>query len=466
MDRSSAAVGSGRAFGLPVQTIKTAIPPVLYLVLFLAYAALRLVNFDTLQEVRSFPDTPVYTKLASRSLFDPTFWAGARPWTVPLVFKLLGNDPSSIAVVQLIFSIASWGALALRVAGAVQFAWLRAFAFGVMLLFSLSAEIAIWDGVLLPDSISLSFMALLIAGWLWLLESWRWYKAVLIVLVALLWSFTQDTNAWVVLMAAAAIMIGAAAGRIQSRYVLIAVGFAVVFAANDYTANRARRWVVAFMNNVGLRILPNPERTEYFVQAGMPVTPVLMGRAGKKAWTDDWAFVDAPELEEFRQWLRARGKTTYMRYLLSHPAMTIQEPLRHPELLLAPELRNYAPAGFAPILHGTLAETIYARKWALLWIWAAAIAFGWALGSRIWKHNILFVLPMGLIFLAYPHAVLVWHADPNEIARHAFRAGVHLRIGLWLFILFATDLLTAQTLNAQSSPAIGKKKIRPRSLKD
>jgi hypothetical protein len=130
-----------------------------------------------------------------------------------------------------------------------------------------------------------------------------------------------------------------------------------------------------------------------------------------------------------------------VRFLLSHPAMTIQEPLRHPELLLSAELRNYAPAGFSPILKGTLAEIVYVKKWALLCIWIAALVFGWALGSRIWKNNIGFIVPLALILLAYPHAVLVWHADPNEIDRHAFRAGVHFRLGLWLLVLFATDML-------------------------
>jgi hypothetical protein len=441
LDRSSAAIAAGRAFGLPLETIKTAIHPVLYLVLFLVYAVLRITNFDALQEVRSFPDTPVYTKLASRSFFDLIFWGGPRPWTTPLVFKLLGNDPPSIAVFQLTFSIVSWGLLALCVARAVQFSWLKAVAFGVILLFSLSAEIVMWDGVLLPDSISLSFMALLIAGWLWVLESWRWYKAALIVLVALFWSFTQDTNAWVVLMAASGLMIGLAAGRLERRYVLMAMAFAIVFAANDYSANRARRWVVAFMNNVGLRILPIPERTEFFAQAGMPVTPALIGRTGKKAWSDNWAFFKDPGLEEFRQWLYARGKSTYIRFLLAHPAMTVQEPLRHPELLLSAELRNYAPAGFAPIIDGALAEIVYVKKLALLCIWAAVIASGWALGSRIWKNNTAVIVALALILLAYPHAVLVWHADPNEIDRHAFRAGVHFRLGLWLLVLFATDML-------------------------
>jgi hypothetical protein len=372
------------------------------------------------------------------------------------VFKLMGNDPPSIAVFQSGFSIACWALLAFFVARALRSSWLKPLAFGIVLLFSLSAEIIMWDGVLLSDSVSLSFMALFIAGWLWVLESWRWHKAALIVLVALFWSFTRDTNAWLVLMTAGALMLGAAAGQIQRRYVLVAAALAVVFSVNDYSANRARRWVVAFMNNVGLRILPFPESTEYFRQLGMPVTPALMGRSGKKAWHDDWAFFKDPELEEFRQWLYARGKSSYMRFLLSHPAMTIQEPLRHPELLLSAELRNYAPAGFSPILRGSVAEIVYVKNWSLLCIWAGAIAFGLALGLAIWKRNIASVVPLALIVLAYPHATLVWHADPNEIDRHALQAGVHFRLGLWLLVLFISDLVIDHRRNGRSCSAAAK----------
>jgi hypothetical protein len=442
--RLGRAITTGGTFEGRQETIKAVSYASLYVILFIAYAALRVVNFAELQEVRLFPDTSVYTGLASRSLWDLRFWCGPRPWTAPFVFKLLGNDSSAIAVFQLMFSIVSWGVLAFVGGAAVQLYWLKPVAFGLILLFSLSAEIIMWDGVLLPDSISLSLMALLIAGWLRLLKSWQWHKAMLVTLIALFWSFTQDTNAWLVLMTAGALLIGVAAGRLERRYVLIVVAFAIIFSVNDYSANRARRWVVAFMNNVGLRILPIPAHTEYFVQAGMPVTPALTGRAGKKAWSDDWAFIKEPELDKFRQWLYARGKATYMRFLLSHPAMTLQEPLRHPELLLSPELRKYAAAGFVPVIHGTLAEIVYVKKWALLCIWAAAVAVGFALGTRIWKYKLAFIIPLALIVFAYPHVALVWHADPNEIERHAFRAGVHFRLGLWLLVLFAIDLAMAQ----------------------
>ena len=431
--------------------IRRATYPILCISLFLLYSVLRTSNLNAIDEVKLLPDTPVYTSIASRSLLNFRFWIGERPWTTPLLYKLLRNNPPSIAVFQLGLSVVCWGLLAFCVARAVRLSWLKPIAFGIILLFSLSAEIIMWDGVMLADSTSLSLMAFFIASWLWMLEDWRWFKVALVALAAFLWSFAKDTNAWAVLVIAAILIIGTAARRIQGRYVLIASVFAVIFAMNDVSANRAHRWVVAFMNNVGLRILPSPEWTAYFAELRMPVTPALMQRREKKAWSDNWAFFKDPALQQFRDWLYAHGKSSYIRFLLSHPALTIQEPLRHTEELLSSELRNYAPDNFTGILTGTLAEVVYFKKWALAWTWAAAMSVGFVFGLRLWTRNIVFVVPLALIVLVYPHAAIAWHGDPNEIGRHGLEAAVNLRLGLWLLVLFGGDLMIGTISKARRS---------------
>ena len=429
--------------------------PVVYLMAFLAYAIVRIIYFPAFHQVRTFPDTPVYINLASHSLLSSYFWTGPRPWTTPLLYKLVGNAPQSIAIFQLFLSIACWGLLALSVAATLRSSWLKLIGFAGILLFSLSSEIIMWDGVILSDSISLSLMALWIACWLWLARTWHFLNVALLIGVALFWSFARDTNAWIILVVASALLIGTAAGLLRTRFILVAGALAIIFAANDYSANRGRRWVVAFINNVGLRILPVPERTEFFKQLGMPVTWVLMDRAGKKAWHDDWAFLKNPKLGEFRRWLYESGKLSYVRFLLSHPALTLQEPLRHPEQILASELRNYAPVNFSPILRGPLAEIVYFKNWALLSIWLAGIIVGWIVGSGIWRGSGAMVVALGMIVLTYPHAILVWHGDPNEIDRHALQASVQLRLGIWLILLTAADTYMARARMRQSSATAG-----------
>jgi len=242
---------------------------------------------------------------------------------VPFFYKLAGNIPHSIALLQLSFSILCWGLLAIAVSRALQFYWLKPFAFLIILLFSLSDHIIMWDGAMLSDSISLSLMALFVASWLWLLENWNWQRAALMLMVAFLWAFSRDTNAWVVLMLAALLLTIGSLCR-SRRCLSIVPVLVMFFIANELSLNYSRRWVTPFFNVIGRRILPNAESTAFFAQFGMPVTPALMRLSGQLAWGQDWAFYKDPALQEFRHWTYDRGKSSYNNFLLAHPVMTIQ----------------------------------------------------------------------------------------------------------------------------------------------
>jgi hypothetical protein len=427
----------------------------LYVAVFLMCSGLRILNLSTVEEVREFPDTKAYVTKASWPLWSwgnrlgplegvARWWLHGRSLTVPLFYKLAGNVPYSIAIFQLCLSIMCWGLLATFVVRAVDFDLLKPFAFLIILLFSLSDHIIMWDSFLLSDSIALSLLALFVASWLWLLESWHWRKAVLMLTVASLWAFSRDTNAWVILMLAGFLLLVGSLWR-SRRYLSIAAVFVMGFIANEVSQNYSKRWVEPFFNVVGRRILPNTERTAYFAQDGMPVTPALLRLSGQYSWSQDRAFFKDPALQEFRDWVYDHGKSSYTRFLLSHPAMTIREPFQSLEALIAPKLSSktsyYWSHWFSPILPGTLAEVIYFDKWTLLWAGASGMILAFAVVAAIEKDNRRWLVPLLLIFLAYPHAALAWHGDANDVGRHALQASIQLRLGLWLLLLFAGNTL-------------------------
>lgn len=429
--------------------------PATYLVVFLAYAALRIVNLSAIQGPREFPDTVTYVQKASWPLLrwglhiGPlsgiiSWWLHGRPPTVPFFYKLAGRDPWAIAVFQLGLSISCWGLLALFVARAVRVQQLKLIAFLFILLFTLSDYIIMWDGLLLSESISLSLMALFIVTWLWLLEGWNRQKVALMLATAFLWVFTRDTNAWVILMIAG---VSAAVGslwRSQGRYLLIAAILAVLFVGNEIADNSAKRWQQPFMNVIGKRVLPDPESRAYFAQLGMPVTPALMRLSGHFAWDRDLAFFKDPALQDFRDWLHTRGKSSYRRFLLAHPNITLGAPVRNAEALLTPNLDGYRPAGFSPILKGALAEVLYFKERAFWWMWTSGLLVGFAFTVAFRKGEPTWLVPLVLILLAYPHAIIIWHGDAAEVGRHALQVGVHFRLGLWILLFFAADMLVAR----------------------
>jgi hypothetical protein len=425
--------------------------PMLYLIIFLACSGLRLVHFSALAGFREFPDTAGYVTKATWPLWSSgerlgplegtaVWFVRGRSLTVPLFYKLVGNVPHSIAIFQLFFSIACWGLLALAVTAVVQIDLLKPVAFLFISLFSLSDQIVIWDGFLLSDSIALSLMVLFIANWLWLLKGWHWTKVMPLLIVGFLWVFSRDTNAWVILMLSVLLL---TAGIVSSRrrYLFLTAVFLTIFVVNEISQNHSERWLAPFVNVIGKRILPDPRRTAYFEQLGMPVTAEVMQLSGQLAWGQNHFFYKEPTLRAFRAWVKTAGKTSYMRFMLAHPFTTIFEPFENVEELFAPSLKYYRAAGFSPILEGSLAEAVYPEKRPILLLWVPGILLllSFLTAGRSIKQ--IWIVPVLLIVLAYPHAALAWHGDSNDVGRHALLAGVHLRLGLWLLLICLGDLL-------------------------
>ena len=404
---------------------------------------------------------------------------------MPLVYKLLGSDPNLIGIFQSGFSMLSWVVLAICVAGAVRVQWLKIVAFATTLVFSLSTDIVMWDWQVLSESISLSLLALFIASWLWLIQEWHWGKAAIVLVIGFFLTFTRDTNAYVMLMVAGLLTSVGLTWRRQRRYILLAGIFLLFFTVYYVYSNANPRIVYNVYETLAVRVLPFPERTEYFAEQGMPVTPAVLKRAGKPASSDNWALDHDTELQEFRDWIRENGKSTYVQFLLSRPLWTAWEPLRYQNrkqlVLLAvsaglriytPDrvcpagnfsprlLELYAPVGFSSILPDSpypLAQIVYPKKIVCLnsqflsMILVVGAIATLTIAVVAWKQRaVSLVVPLVLIGLAYPHAALAFHGEPLEIGRHALLAIVQLGVGLWMLLLFSTD--TALSMHKKYAP--------------
>jgi len=476
---------------------------VLYATLIFIYVGLRILNISEIQEARTFPDSLVYADMASHSILSQDLWGGWRAPGFALIYKLLGLNPYLTSVFHSALSIVSWSLLAACVAREMRVRWVRIASFAVVLAFSLSTDIILWDWTLLSESMSLSLLALFVANWLWLVRSWEWYKAVPLVMIALFWAFTRDSNAYIVLMIAGVLIVTGIAWRTQRRYLILATIFVAFFIGHNFSSDAKptqARWTTNLYEVTTQRILPFPKRTAYFAQHGMPDTPVVLERARTWNYTDNQVWKRDPRLQEFRDWLYTHGKSTYMQFLLSRPLRTALEPLQyHPRQALFLLDRGkptgqaqYAPAGFSPILPPSIEQIIYPKKLVYLTDWMDEIVGFQLLGvgvlamtlvmaillvrgrlknrskptkrrtekstnirslvstfrsisvraiTSLKQRNATWVIPVALIMLAYPHALLVFHGEPMELGRHAVQMSVQLGVGLWMLLLFAVDII-------------------------
>jgi hypothetical protein len=422
----------------------TAFIAIAMLLLFAVYANLRWTSeAPAFDKPKQTADTSAYVRVAGEEFLSRRFWANTRPPIFPLLLKVYDADFLRVTPFQAAFSIFSWGMLALAVAFSLM-GYLRPITFALILILSLDRHIAGWDVVMLTESLSVSLMALFLTAWLWLLKRWSWGKVVLLGVVAFLWTFTRDTNGWILLMIVGLIVCGVLIFDTRKRYLSIAIIFVVLFVLSNISATRGNRWVFPFQNVLAQRILTDQEALAFFTDCGMPVTPELLRLAGGFSGSEDRAFYTDPALASYRAWLRPNGKTCYMRWLMSRPLESLREPWVDFGWLLAfPDVSTFFPQAYEPVLPWFVERLVYPQI-GLLWLWAlTTLASLIAIATKAWRLNAVWVVLIGLCLLIYPHVFIVWHGDVPGTHRHALTVSLQFVLSVWLFgLLFLEGILT------------------------
>jgi hypothetical protein len=424
--------------------------PLILLVFQLAvivyYGYLRIDNAGYIKEPRSFGDTGDYFHNAGLSVFSREFWTDARPPVTALFWKMVNAEPEKVFQVQLYFSILSWVTLAWFSALAVRSYLLKPLFFIIVLGFSLSRDVFMWDPFLGSESIALSFTALFLAAVIWLLMEWKTYKAALLIFIALCMVLTRDTYAYLLLMVAL-INVPVFWFSPQRRNALaVSFAFLVIFALSSQLAEIGLRPYRAVLMNTALRIYPSEEYTEYFRAHGMPVDDRLVEMSrniepGQK-FAVNIALTFDEDQADYRQWALEQGSSSYVRFLWFFKADTFQKVFTETAgQSFFPDVFYYTATGYRPIIRDArITEFLYPIRFGLFFFFIANMiaAFFAPIGWR--EQKILWYLPLLMILLSYPQAVLVWSADVNDIARHSISHNILLRLGVWMLIFFVLDL--------------------------
>jgi hypothetical protein len=433
---------------------KTTLINTLLVFVLASYAAIRILNLSqAVQKIKVTADTTSYIRISRETIFGTRFLAGSRPFVFPLVLKLFGNDIEVVTWAQGIFSIVSWSILAISIAYSLHIFFLRITAFALILLLSLYRYIIGWDSVILTESLSLSFLALFIAGWFWLMKSWGWQKVISILIVALLWAFCRDTNAWVILMVAFFLLLLMALRLIDRKYLIFPVAFMIIFFLSNLSADVGNRWVFPFQNVLGRRILPNAQSVDFFANCGMPVSPALMQLTGEYANSQDRAFYEDPALEDYRLWLHQTGKRCYVKWLLSDLVENIKRPLAEFNTLISMQnIQSFLfSKKFSPVLPARVEAIIFPRQQLLILFAAVTGITLLALLSRAWRQNKVWWIIIVLNVLVFPHYFIVWHGDIMGIYRHVLTVSIQFYLGMWILILLVLDSVLSFKA-AQESP--------------
>jgi len=413
-----------------------------YIALFALYVVARLLYAQpALAKPRVMDDTQAYLRISNQPLLDVKFWGDSRPLVFPLLLKIAGQDVSTAVALQLGFSTLVWTLLGLSVAASLRTRGLAPFAFGLILALSLVRPLAGWDFTMLTESLSVSWFVLFLAAGLWLLRGWRIERVLALIVVGLFLAFTRDTNAYLLLMLAGLLVLAVILRWTEPRTLILSAAFVGIFLLNNADADLGGRWVFPFLNVMGRRILPNPQAVDFFESnCDLVVTSDLMALEGEFANGQSRAFYNDPDLADFRSWTYQRGKTCYMRWLVSNPMHSGAEAFEQFGPLVAfPDVDNYFTRFYKPILPAFIERILYPDRF-ILWIFVAVTAVALiAILIRAWRDNPLWAAFILLVLPIFPHLFITWHGDAMAPARHALSVGLELYLSTWLLFLLCVD---------------------------
>lgn len=418
----------------------------LLLAIFLVYAAARLLpNLPAFGQPRQRSDSSVFMELSKQPLFSVQLWGAERPPTYPIYLKAADRSPVIATAFQVLFSIFSWGVLALVVASFLRHPGLQVFSFAWLLLLSLVPHLSGWDFTLLSESLALSLFVLFTALGLWLIREWRTWKAAALVVVGFFLAFVRDTNGYLLLVLALCLLAAVLLGWRGKRVLLLSVLLAGIVFLSNASAQAGARWVFPLLNILGQRVLTVPRSVNLIQRVcDMPVSPALMGMRNEFANGQVQGFYTDPALADFRTWLLEKGRSCYPRLLVSDPLHSLRAPLdQFNDLIAFRRVRSFFAHEYNGLIPAAIEPLLYPGRFALsLWVLLSLAAI-LALILEAWRYNSLWGGFILICLTVFPHLFLSWHSAALDPERQALTVGLQLALSAWLLVFLLTDLLLA-----------------------
>jgi hypothetical protein len=404
-------------------------------------------------------DSADFLASARTGLFSLERWAGPRTAAAPLLLSLARFEPRTYVLWQAGIAVACWAALAASVwavMGEGRARWLGALA---VVAFSCTVPVTMWERSVLSESLAASTLALTVAAALQLARGVNGRRVAAVLAASALWLLTRDSHASVVVVAALALGAGIvitdwrnrdrpedddakARDRAAGALVLLACWLFTLGAVAWVAASHGNRYVYPLRNVFEARVLPYPDRVAWFADHGMPqagrfvgpdAPPPVVGAGGEAPVV--YVADEDPSMRRWLAWVASDGQRAFAAWIATHPAYLVTEPLRNPERTFNNALGDrsyYAPLDQREL--PLLTVLLVPSRWVALA--AVAVAAAWATRRRRWGSPLL-IVGAATVALAVPHALVSWHSDGMETARHLMVPSLQLYLGALLMVLGA-----------------------------
>ncbi|OGO21078.1 MAG: hypothetical protein A2Y54_00505 [Chloroflexi bacterium RBG_16_51_16] len=412
----------------------------------------RILAYGDLRLSVATPDTPSYVRSSRNPLLSWKVFAGERLLTTNLLYKLTVTDsecervPRSMPGIgqeskrvvqrcfvgtvffQNILAILSWCALAYTFSLWIINPFLKLAVIVTILTFGFTPEIAEWESILSPESLTISlfiltYAILLAIGHQIAYASDKLTSRRISLLIApwmafyLGWIFIRDAHLYTIpITGLLVILISFFPDQKKTKLIagIVLIFFAVFAIGYRSARDSLRATYYPVTNSFNFYIAPYPSRLAYFYDRGMPE-------------------LNSPDLQA---WMDTHLAGIYGTFLMSHPGFVMSTLLEHKDYFSSDYLQPYFKTKGVPYYDSLflVGEFIHPRTLTIFLISVILIA-GFLLAALIRRDRQAIVLAWMAAWFLLATAVTLFITFFGDVAgtrRHIFPSVEMLRLFVWL----------------------------------
>jgi len=388
--------------------------------------------YDYLEQSK-IPLTDIHFYIPKHVNFYP------RPFTVPLIYKIVNGNPESIIIIQKIIHFLSAFIFASVLLLYIKRSRAKIFFLISWYLLMIWWNILGWTNNILSESLSISFLFLWFSSFLYFEKKKNNITLILHSLVTILFSFTRDSWPYILIAFYTIYILYSLLWekRIKISYSIFLTLSIILFITQQYTAKVGQRYRRPVLNNIVYRILPNEKYTQWFVENGMPCKDILIQKnINFNDYKAIYSLYNDTSLNELHRWAIEKGNVVYMKFLITHPKV----------LLLLNEKRTDLNRifaydfGYTGDIRGISYISFYIFPFFSLLSVILLLFFICYISFRENINQIIFSITVIIIFTL--NAFLLYSADALEVERHLFLTNIMIQFSGIYLITFILDSKT------------------------
>lgn len=439
---------------LPVR--KNSIFYAFVLLLFISVSLVSIHDAYYYDQWKLFPDSYDYLAQSKMDFFSFNFWFPAktegfypRPFTIPLIYKMIGGDVSLIIIWQKIIHFLSAVLLCISVSLFIKKQFLKY----VLALFICVAfcwwNILGWAQLILSESLSFSFT------WIWIASLLFWIKfntrltILMHILSTLLFLFTRDSWSYMLIFfyVSGCITAYLFSKNLLKPMLVLLLTCCLAFIVQQKAIERGERQKMPIINNLVVRIIQDSSYLNYFASQGMPMGEKLREEYHSVDFRGDenriliYELYKSKKYQPLFDWVVKSGKNTYLKFMLTHPSypLMLNEP---PDKMKSFFVRNLYQYTREPIGISQYVDSVFpVFSYLALFIFVIVLAL-----INIKRKNPIYIIFTVLYIAFIANALVIYNADSLETDRHLFNDSVLVEIFGAVFLCFILDSLPVQRM--------------------